>query len=358
MSGAPNRQSGPHPGRHPAREGRAIRRILHDVETALVGLIGKGDIGEGGGRPLIVALSGGCDSSALLFCLADLRERTGWRPHAVHVDHGIASAAVRRRFRDTAAAAAELVRAPLELVSRDAVAERRAGGGPEAAARRVRYAALAERAEALGATVVATAHTRNDQAETVLARLIRGAGIDGLAGIPALGPLPGAPRLRVVRPLLGLTRDDTEAVCRAWGFEPVEDPSNADLAVPRNRIRAETLPLLRRANPQVDAALARLAEQAGAERAFLETLAAAAADGLGVATGPWSRHELLEIAAPLRPRVVRLLAAHSGLQLTAERTQAALDVIERGHGRVELGEGWALRVGRGQVCLEGDSEGC
>ena len=358
MSGAPNRLPGPHPRRHPAREGRAIRRILHDVETALVGLIGEGGVGEGRGRPLIVALSGGCDSSALLFCLADLRERTGWRPHAVHVDHGIASAAVRRRFRETAAAAAELARAPLELVSRDAVAERRAGGGPEAAARRVRYAALAERAEALGATVVATAHTRNDQAETVLARLIRGAGIDGLAGIPALGQLPGAPRLRVVRPLLGLTRDDTEAVCRAWGFEPVEDPSNADLAVPRNRIRAETLPLLRRTNPHVDAALARLAEQAGAERALLETLAATAADGLGAAAGPWSRHELLEIAAPLRPRVVRLLATRSGRQLTAERTQAALEVIERGHGRVELGEGWALRVGRGRICLERDARGC
>ncbi len=307
---------------------------------------------------MVVALSGGCDSSALLFCLADLQGRVGWRPHAVHVDHRIASAAVRRSFRETAAAAAEIAQAPLEVVSRDAVAERRAGGGPEAAARRVRYAALAERAEALGATVVATAHTRNDQAETVLARLIRGAGIDGLAGIPALGPLPGAPRLSVVRPMLGLTREDTEAVCRAWGFEPVEDPSNADLTVPRNRIRAETLPLLRRTNPQVDAALARLAEQTGTERAFLETLAAAAADGLGVAAGPWSRHELLEIAAPLRPRVVRLLAARSGLQLTAERTQAALEVIERGHGRVELGEGWTLQVGRGRVCLEGDSGGC
>ena len=358
MSGAPNRQPGPRAGREPARERRAIRRILHDVETALVGLIGEGGIGEGGGRPLIVALSGGCDSSALLFCLADLQERVGWRPHAVHVDHGIASAAVRRSFRETAAAAAEIAQAPLEVVSRDAVAERRAGGGPEAAARRVRYAALAERAEALGATVVATAHTRNDQAETVLARLIRGAGLDGLAGIPALGQLPGAPRLGVVRPLLGLTRNDTEAVCRAWGFEPVEDPSNADLTVPRNRIRAETLPLLRRTNPQVDAALARLAEQAGAERAFLETLAAAAAGGLGVEAGPWSRNELLEIAAPLRPRVVRWLAARSGLQLTAERTQAALEVIERGHGRAELGEGWTLRVGRGRVCLEGHSGGC
>ena len=108
----------------------------------------------------------------------------------------------------------------------------------------------------------------------------------------------------------------------------------------------------------MDAALARLAEQAGAERALLETLAATAADGLGAAAGPWSRHELLEIAAPLRPRVVRLLTARSGLQLTAERTQAALEVIERGHGRVELGEGWALRVGRGRICLEGDAGGC
>ena len=88
MSGAPNRQPGPHAGRHPAREGRAIRRILHDVETALVGLIGEGDIGEGGGRPLIVALSGGCDSSALLFCLADLQER------------GLAAACGARRPRD------------------------------------------------------------------------------------------------------------------------------------------------------------------------------------------------------------------------------------------------------------------
>ena len=293
MSGAPNRQPDPRAGREPARERRAIRRILHDAETVLIGLIGEGDIGESGGRPLIVALSGGCDSSALLFCLADLQERTGWRPYAVHVDHGIASAAVRRSFRETAAAAAEIARAPLEVVSRDAVAERRAGGGPEAAARAGPLRSPG------GTRGGARRDRRGDRAHPQRSgRDGAGAGdswsgIDGLAGIPALGQLPGAPRLRVVRPLLGLTRDDTEAVCRAWGFEPVEDPSNADLTVPRNRIRAETLPLLRRTNPQVDAALARLAEQAGAERAFLETLAAAAADGLGMAAGPWSRHELL-----------------------------------------------------------------
>ena len=150
----------------------------------------------------------------------------------------------------------------------------------------VRYAALAERAEALGATVVATAHTRNDSGRdgpgaADSRRRDRRSGRYSRAG-----PVAGSAATVVsCGPLLGLTRDDTEAVCRAWGFEPVEDPSNADLAVPRNRIRAETLPLLRRTNRQVDAALARLAEQAGAERALLETLAATAADGLGAADG-------------------------------------------------------------------------
>ena len=332
----------------PQRSARPIRRILHEVERSLLG-----ELGRGGGRWLIVGLSGGADSSALLFCLADLQQRSGWRPRAVHVDHGIASAAVRSSFRAAAAAAAQIADAPFEVQAVDALAEQQRGGGLEAAARRVRYAALAARARACGAPALATAHTLNDQAETVLMRLIRGAGIDGLAGIPALGPAPqGGPGLRVVRPLLGISRAQTLALCRAWDFAPVEDPSNADRSRLRNQLRAEVLPLLRRSNPRVDAALARLAQQARTERSALEAAAAAAAQQLSTADGAWRRAELLAIAAPLRPRVLRRLAARCGLQLSAERTAAALALIERGRGRVELGGGWACSAARGTVWLE------
>ena len=331
-----------------APDDRATRRLLRRVGDALIEALG-----EGGGRELIVALSGGPDSSALLLALAEGRERTGWQPHAVHVDHRISNAQERRAFREAAARAAALAQVPLDISFADAPArarERRIG--IEAAAREVRYEALAARARKIGATAVAVAHTGNDQAETVLLHIVRGAQLDGLAGMRLLSPLPYADDLLLVRPMLDLTRDEARAICAAWGFKPVQDPANDDLERLRNRIRHRLLPQLRDLNPQIDAALARLAEGAAADRAFLDQAAAAALDGLAKdAEGTWPRADLAALHPALRRRVLRLIAAGAGLELSAERTAAAERLLERDSGEVQLGADISLRLRRGRVAL-------
>lgn len=331
-----------------APDDRATRRLLRRVSDALIEALG-----EGGGRELLVALSGGPDSSALLLALAEGRERTGWQPHAMHVDHRISNARQRRAFREAAARGAALAQVPLDISFADALARARGRRiGIEAAAREVRYEALAVRAREIGATAVAVAHTRNDQAETVLLHIVRGAQLDGLAGMRLLSPLPYADDLLLARPMLDLTRDEARAICAAWGFEPAEDPTNDDLEWLRNRIRHRLLSQLRDLNPQIDAALARLAEGAAADRAFLDQAAAATLDGLAKdEEGTWSRADLAPLHPALRRRVLRLIVAGAGLELSAERTAAAERLLERDSGEVQLGADISLRLRRGRVAL-------
>ena len=336
---------------------RVTRGLQQRVHRNLLDALGPGE-----GRRVVVALSGGPDSSALLLALAEGSERTGWNPLAVHVDHGIAAAAQRRQFRQAAARAAELAGVPLEQRSADAPQRaRERGAGIEAAAREVRYEALAAAAREAGAGVIAAAHTRDDQAETVLLRILRGAQLDGLAGIRPLVPVPyadagdareGQPDLLLVRPMLTLTRAETTAMCAAWGFAPVHDPANRDLRHLRNRVRRQLLPQLRELNPQIDAALARLADGVGVDRDFLDQAAAAAFDALPTdAAGGWLRRELAALHPALRRRALRAIAARAGLELSAERTAAADALLRADSGEVELGGGLSLRSRRGRIEL-------
>jgi tRNA(Ile)-lysidine synthase len=157
----------------------------------------------------------------------------------------------------------------------DTAAEaRRRGAGLEATARELRYGWLAEVAAEVGAAWVATGHTADDQAETVLHRLLRGAGLRGLAGIPPRRPL--RPGVEVVRPLLGGRRAAVLAYLQALGQDWRQDRSNADRRHTRNRIRHELLPLLaERYNPAVVSILCRLAGQADEARREAEEAAAA-----------------------------------------------------------------------------------
>jgi tRNA(Ile)-lysidine synthase len=202
------------------------------------------------GQALLVAFSGGPDSTALLLGLSRLAPRQGWRLSALHVDHGLDPGSAGR-----AAAAARIAAAlgvPLAVERRDLPRLRRAGESPEAAARRVRYEALEEARRRVGARWTVTAHHRDDQAETVLLRLLFGSGLEGLAGVR---PVQGA----VVRPLLALPRTALREAVEAAGLEAVEDPTNRDLAVPRNRVRHLLLPSLEESDAGVASRLAGLA---------------------------------------------------------------------------------------------------
>jgi tRNA(Ile)-lysidine synthase len=221
------------------------------------------------GRTIVVGLSGGADSVALVDALASLRRRRGFRLVAAHLDHGL-----RPGSKDGAAFCAAFC-PTLDVPLRTATADVRARaarerGGLEQAARRERYAFLRAVREEEGAAAIVVAHTRDDQAETLLLRLLRGAGATGLAGMrPRTGD--------ILRPLLAVSRAEVLDHLRERGLAWREDPSNADPAHRRNRVRHELLPYLEaRFNPEIRAALARtaslLADEAAHVRAEAEAL--------------------------------------------------------------------------------------
>src|SRR3989442_377307 len=208
----------------------------------------------GGGESVLVAVSGGADSVALLHVLATLAPAWGLRLHALHVDHGL---------RADSARDAEFVRRlgerlgiPVDVAT--VTVERR--GSLEAAARAARYAALAACADRVGAARIALGHTADDQAETALMRVLQGAGLRGLAGIPPV-------RDRIIRPLIECRRADLVAELRQAGLEWVEDPSNQDPKFLRNRIRHELLPwLIESVSPEIADGLVRVAAAAPGTR--------------------------------------------------------------------------------------------
>ncbi len=209
---------------------------------------------------VLAAVSAGPDSTALVAALAALRDAGEVAEvRALHVDHGL-----RPGGADDAACAAETcarLGVPFESVR-----VRVSPGNVQAEARRARYAALRTAAEDAGATRVATGHTRTDQAETVLLRLLRGAGARGLAGIP---PRRGA----IVRPLLDRSRSEGLAFLAEVGLAWRDDPTNATPKYARNRLRLEAWPVLARLAPALERSLARTADLARADERALARLA-------------------------------------------------------------------------------------
>lgn len=216
---------------------------------------------------VVVAVSGGCDSVALLRAMAALKTGGAGGLHCAHLNH---------HLRPEADADERFV---VELCSRLSVpchvghasAERLAtdsGDGLEAAARTARYAFLQEIAAAVGARFVAVAHTANDQAETILHRILRGTGIRGLAGMARARPLGHA---TLVRPLLSVHRNELAGYLADLGQPCCEDESNRSQRFTRNRIRLDTLPRLsRQYNRALPEALLRLGELAGEAQAVID----------------------------------------------------------------------------------------
>jgi len=217
------------------------------------------------GQAVLVAVSGGCDSVALLeiLCRLAAEPERAWDLSVAHLNH---------RLRLDAGADADFVRdlarrhglpCVVEAVDVAAVAVARAMS-TETAARAVRYEFLALTAVRLGATAVATGHHADDNVETILQRIVRGTHLRGLRGIPAARPLAQAPGVRIIRPLLAVRREQIEQFCLLRGLAWRTDSTNADTIHRRNFIRHELLPLMRdRMNPRVDDALLRLAGAAG-----------------------------------------------------------------------------------------------
>jgi len=225
-----------------------------------------------GGEVVVVAVSGGPDSMALLHILRRLQQEFRLRMHVVHVNHGLHRAAAAHAAFVARTARAWGLPVTVRRVNARAVA-RRHRMTLEEAARRVRYDALEKLAGRLGASHIAVGHTADDQVETLLLWLLRGASSDGLAGMPAVRPLG---RARVIRPLIDLWRAEVLAYLASERVPFRVDPTNRLSRPLRNRIRRDLLPHLEGYNPGIKAVLRRLADQVADDAAWLGRQAAEA----------------------------------------------------------------------------------
>ncbi len=238
----------------------AALRLVADRAARALAVAGVPAAGDG----LAAAVSGGADSLALLHAMRTLAGPRGWRLAVVTVDHGLRSGSAADAAFVVDHAKALGLDARLEtLAPADLARHRRAG--QEGAARAARYEALWRAAGELGCGWLATGHTLDDQAETVLLQLLRGAGPDGLAGMSVRSG-------QLLRPLLGVRRAETRGCCAAVGVDWREDPTNAEPGPLRNRVRQRLLPLLEELRPGAAGALARTAALAADERDWLDPL--------------------------------------------------------------------------------------
>ncbi|MFO8033858.1 MAG: tRNA lysidine(34) synthetase TilS, partial [Candidatus Bipolaricaulota bacterium] len=220
---------------------------------------------------VLVAVSGGADSIAMLYALFWLRHELGLQLTVAHLDHGIRAdshedaALVRAACRD--------LNLPLEEQRTDVPAMRGRSGNLEEVARRARHAFLENASQRADAQAIALGHTRTDLAETLLLHLLRGAGPAGLRGMTPSRP-------PYIRPLVDCSRRQTREFCRAHDLPFREDPTNQDVRLTRNAVRLELLPKLKKFNPRAEHALARAAQ-----------LWAEAQEGL-----TWAAHHGLELA--------------------------------------------------------------
>jgi tRNA(Ile)-lysidine synthase len=324
---------------------RAARSFTHRIEAALAAAM---QVAALPAEPrLIVAVSGGADSSATLLALADRAEQHNWSLSAVHVDHRIAPPATRAGFRAAAEAVASRVGAPFRVVEVDAPAGAdEQGTSLETAARDARYGALARAAIELEANAIVTGHTADDQAETVLLHLIRGSGLDGLTAMAAAArlPLPDPPAVALLRPLLDVERGETRAFCAFHQLDYVDDPANTDPTYLRNRVRGEVLPGLAVLNPQIIQALGRLARDLRVDRDFLQAQTGSAlaevAELQAEGGYAFSRSALAALPAAIQRRVLRDCVQRLNAQPpTHERLEALQRLLLRGGHRVECGAG-------------------
>jgi tRNA(Ile)-lysidine synthase len=307
----------------------------------VAGLAARALAGAGGpaaGDGVAVAVSGGADSLSLLHALRVLAGRRRWRLAVLTVDHGLRSgSAADAAFVADHAKALGLPARVLTLGPADLEAHRAAG--PEGAARAARYGAMRTVTHELGCPWLATGHTLDDQAETVLLQLLRGAGPDGLAAMTVRSG-------HLLRPLLGVRRSQTRACCVAADLPWREDPTNASQEPLRNRVRTSLLPLLEELRPGATQALARTATLAADDRAWLDPLVATALDaaGGGVALDAAT---LAAMPVALGRRVVRAAARRAGV---AVPDAAATDRVL---GLAGAGEGAATRWPGGAAVRDG-----
>lgn len=294
---------------------------------------------------ILVAVSGGPDSTALLAILHRLAATLRIGLTLAHFDH-------RLRGKSEAAGDLEYVKSlasrfGLTLVRGGADVRSSAnkrGQSIEDAARSLRYAFLAREARRTGASVVATGHTLSDQAETLLLHIARGSGADGLAGMRPRSKWPIGRGPYLARPLLCLTRREIEHYCNDLGLDPRNDDTNQQLTATRNRIRLRVLPELQAVNPRIAEALARLASTSARDADYLDDVAR----GTLAALATSDRHHLtlrrdgLRALAPaistrvIRAAIERVAGSGADIEMTHVEAILALVLVDKRPVRLSL----------------------
>jgi len=295
---------------HPGAQARS--RFGQRLERRLLRYIHGHGLFSDAQRALL-AVSGGPDSTALLLVLAHLAASGGLKLDLwlAHFDHGLRRQAEREAEKAFLSGLAAKLGLPFLLGQGDVRAHARQHRlSLEEAARDLRYRFLANQAQKAAINVVATGHTADDQAETVLMHLVRGSGLTGLAGMrpSSSWPFPGRDDLLLVRPLLEVSREETERYCREEDLSPCLDVTNLLLGPLRNRIRHELLPLLRRYNPKIDGALLRLAAATASDLAYLDETAMASWHALALkeeGSVGFRRSELAALSPAIRSRLLQ-----------------------------------------------------
>jgi tRNA(Ile)-lysidine synthase len=323
---------------------------VHDLEIEVLRRLRA--VGRGG--RVVVGVSGGPDSCALLAAAAEVAPRLGVEVVAAHFDHGLRAEA--RADADFVRALAAKLGIRYEEGRTTVAAE---GRGIEAAARAARYAFLQEVAERVSARWVLVAHTRDDQAETVLLAIARGAGLRGLKGMARKRRIAPASEVRIVRPLLSITRARVMEYLAARGIEPRHDAMNLDRRFTRARARHDVLPAMRALNPRIDEALDRLAYSAAAASRLLERQASTALGRASVVGAPDSKGPLVldrrrfrkVDRAVLDVALARALRARLGERLALAHVSAVARLVRRGGGPVALPAGLEARLEDGRITI-------
>ncbi len=342
--------------------------LMHDLAERLLKIIRKADSIHAGDR-LSVAVSGGADSVALLYLVLELRAELGIVLSVAHVNHKLRG---EESDEDERFIAALALQHELELHVTEAPVNSRNSSGIEAVARDLRYGFFRQLAREGRITKIATAHTLDDQAETVLLRIFRGTGIRGLSGIHPCIVFEEQGRAfgELVRPLLGFRRAALQEFLRERGQNWREDSSNRDLAFLRNRVRHRLLPII--GEEFGEAAIEHIGELAEIARAEEEHW-----DQWSVAVGQWpasSQYPVPSTQQPVsllvRPLLALPLAAQRrlvrawletyvpDLSVSFRLIEEALELAGgQAGGKVEMPSGWNLRRGRHELMLESEPFG-
>ena len=333
-------------------ESRLLRHVAEALREA--GLLE-------GRQPLLVAVSGGPDSLALLHLLLAVGRRYPLRLHVAHLNHGLRGAEAEGDALYVEQIASD-TGLPFALESADVGEYRREHRlSWEAAAREVRYDFLSRTAESIGAAAVALGHTADDQAETVLMHLLRGTGLQGLRGMLTYTCWrngQGNHGIALVRPLLKVTKEETQALCDARGLTPRHDSSNMDEHYARNRIRRDLLPRLAVYNPSIREALVRLAHTASRDLAYIDDQVRTAWPTV-VTREPWGLRISRDAFLLLHPALQAHLLRRAWEELVGEsaalsyaQVEAMLELTQEGGGDGLMkkgGEGFLKRGGAGLV---------